>query len=227
GYIMGYLPGIRENGGQYSHAAAWCVAAYAGLGEGAKAHDLFAMMNPVRLAGTRAGMQRYKVEPYVMAGDVYSQAPHVGRGGWTWYTGSSGWMQRAGVESILGLSLHGDAIGMDPCVPPDWPGYELDIAWGGARCVIRVSNPESVSKGVRWMELDGVRLPAGAGGRVAVPKDGKAHRLEVTLGVESAAEPPEEPAPAPPAAATDGLPSTERRSNNRRSGTRRSGASRV
>jgi hypothetical protein len=131
------------------------------------------------------------------------------------------------VESILGLSLHGDAIGMDPCVPPDWPGYELDIAWGGARCVIRVSNPDSVSKGVRTLELDGVRLPSGANGRIPIPKDGKAHRLEVTLGMEAAEAPPEELMAAPAAAGPGDRRSGSRRSNVRRSSTRRSGADHV
>ncbi|HTB21807.1 MAG TPA: glucoamylase family protein [bacterium] len=183
GYIMGYLPGIRENGGQYNHAAAWSVAAFAGLGDGAKAHELFTMLNPVRAAGTRAGMQRYKVEPYVMAGDVYSQAPHVGRGGWSWYTGSAAWMLRVGVESILGLSLHGDAIGIDPCIPPQWPGFELFLDWKGTPWQIQVSNPDSVSRGVKSLELDGIPIPAGSAGRIRLRVDGKAHLLRVILGV--------------------------------------------
>ena len=107
GYIKGYPPGIRENGGQYTHAALWSVMAFAALGEGDKAAALFSLLNPINHARTRADVHRYKVEPYVVAADVYAAAPHVGRGGWTWYTGSAGWMQRAGVESILGLRLRG------------------------------------------------------------------------------------------------------------------------
>ena len=103
GYIKGYPPGIRENGGQYTHAALWSVMAFAALGEGDKAAALFSLLNPINHARTRSDVHRYKVEPYVVAADVYGAAPHVGRGGWTWYTGSAGWMQRAGVESILGL----------------------------------------------------------------------------------------------------------------------------
>ena len=105
GYIKGYPPGIRENGGQYTHAALWSVMAFAALGEGDKAAALFSLLNPINHARTRSDVHRYKVEPYVVAADVYGAAPHVGRGGWTWYTGSAGWMQRAGIESILGLRI--------------------------------------------------------------------------------------------------------------------------
>ena len=114
GYIKGYPPGIRENGGQYTHAALWSVMAFATLGEGDKAAALFSLLNPINHARTRADVHRYKVEPYVVAADVYAAAPHVGRGGWTWYTGSAGWMQRAGVESILGLRLRGRCAASRP-----------------------------------------------------------------------------------------------------------------
>ena len=108
GYIKGYLPGIRENGGQYTHGAIWSVLAFAALGDGDKAGELFSILNPINHASTRAGVHRYKVEPYVMAADVYAEPPHVGRGGWTWYTGSAGWMYQAGIEWILGFRLRGD-----------------------------------------------------------------------------------------------------------------------
>jgi len=110
GYVKGYLPGIRENGGQYTHGAIWSVLAFAALGEGDKAGELFSILNPINHASTRAGVQRYKVEPYVMAADVYAEPPHVGRGGWTWYTGSAGWMYQAGVEWILGFRLRGTTL---------------------------------------------------------------------------------------------------------------------
>jgi cyclic beta-1,2-glucan synthetase len=182
GYIMDYPPGIRENGGQYNHAAAWSVAAFAGLGEGAKAHELFSMLNPVRGAGSRAGMQRYKLEPYVMAGDVYSQPPHTGRGGWSWYTGSAAWMYRAGVESILGITLHGDAIAVDPCIPPQWPGFEAHLDWHGTPIEIRVVNPSSVSRGVAGMEMDGNPIPCPVDRRIILPRDGMTHVLRLILG---------------------------------------------
>jgi cyclic beta-1,2-glucan synthetase len=105
GYIKGYPPGIRENGGQYTHAALWSVMAFAALGAGDKAAALFSLLNPINHARTRLGVHRYKVEPYIVAADIYATRPHTGRGGWTWYTGSAGWMQRAGIESILGLRL--------------------------------------------------------------------------------------------------------------------------
>ena len=110
GYIKGYLPGIRENGSQYVHAAIWNVIAFSMLGNGNKAYELFSMLNPINHANTRAGVHRYKVEPYVIAADVYSEPPHIGRGGWTWYTGSAGWMYYAGVELILGLKIEGISL---------------------------------------------------------------------------------------------------------------------
>ncbi|MGC2774472.1 MAG: glycosyl transferase, partial [Bradyrhizobium sp.] len=117
GYIKGYPPGIRENGGQYTHAAAWSVIAYAMLGQGDQAAALFSRINPINHASTRAGVHRYKVEPYVVAADVYSMSPHVGRGGWTWYTGAAGWMYRAGLESILGFRLKAGFLALEPCIP--------------------------------------------------------------------------------------------------------------
>jgi cyclic beta-1,2-glucan synthetase len=127
GYIKGYPPGIRENGGQYTHAAVCSAMAFAALGEGDKAAGLFALLNPINHARTRADAHRYKVEPYVVAADIYASSPHVGRGGWTWYTGSAAWMQRAGVECILGLGLQGDFLLLEPCVPKSWPCFELSL----------------------------------------------------------------------------------------------------
>ena len=128
GYIKGYPPGIRENGGQYTHAAAWSVMAFAALGEGDKAAGLFSLLNPINHARTRAEVHRYKVEPYVVAADVYAAPGHVGRGGWTWYTGSAGWMQRAGIESILGLRIRGEFLLLDPCIPKSWPQLRSDAS---------------------------------------------------------------------------------------------------
>ncbi len=130
GYIKGYPPGLRENGGQYSHAAMWAVLAFAKLGEGDRAAALFALLNPINHARTPADTSRYKVEPYVVAADVYSVPPHVGRGGWTWYTGSAAWMYRAGVEGILGIRREGASILVDPCIPAAWPGFEASDQTG-------------------------------------------------------------------------------------------------
>ncbi len=153
GYIKAYPPGIRENGGQYTHAAAWSVIALARLGEGARAADLFWQLNPINHARNRAELRRYKVEPYIMAADVYAAPHHVGHGGWTWYTGSAGWMQRAGLESILGLRCEGSSLYIDPCIPNSWPGFEINLHRRSVRLHIKVENPKGVTRGVvaAWM----------------------------------------------------------------------------
>jgi cyclic beta-1,2-glucan synthetase len=183
GYIKGYPPGIRENGGQYTHAALWTAMAFARLGEGDKAAALFAMLNPINHARTPAEAARYKLEPYVVAADIYSTPPHVGRGGWSWYTGSAGWMQRVGLESILGLRIRGSTLHIDPCVPRDWPRYDVTITWRSTRYVLAVENSAGVSKGVASINLDGVDLPAGAA--VPLVDDGATHAVRVTLGSTS------------------------------------------
>jgi cyclic beta-1,2-glucan synthetase len=181
GYIKGYPPGLRENGGQYTHAAMWSVMAFAGLGEGDRATALFWMLNPINHARTRTDVHRYKVEPYVVAADVYSAPGHVGRGGWTWYTGAAGWMQRAGVESILGLRLIHDRLTLDPCIPASWPGFEISIRRGGAHYEIVIENPLGVQRGVASAELDGAPVDAKP---LSIPlvDDGRVHRLRVRLG---------------------------------------------
>ncbi len=120
GYVKGYLPGVRENGGQYTHAAIWSAVAFAMLGEGDKAVDLFNLLSPIHHAGNRTDVDVYKVEPYAVAADVYSEPPNVGRGGWTWYTGAAGWLYRLGLEWILGFQKRGSALRIDPCIPKDW-----------------------------------------------------------------------------------------------------------
>jgi cyclic beta-1,2-glucan synthetase len=181
GYVKGYLPGIRENGGQYTHGAIWSVLAYAALGDGDKAGDLFSILNPINHASTRAGVQRYKVEPYVMAADVYTEPPHVGRGGWTWYTGSAGWMYQAGIEWILGFRLRGTTLLIDPCIPRAWPRYEIDFRYHSATYQIVVENPQGVSRGVASSELDGKALPGG-GAAIQLVNDGGAHKAVIVLG---------------------------------------------
>src|SRR4029077_5366135 len=181
GYIKGYPPGIRENGGQYTHAAAWSVMAFAGLGQGDTAGRLFSLINPINHARSRAGMQRYKVEPYVVAADVYANPRHVGRGGWTWYTGSAGWMQRAGIESILGLRLRGDVLNLDPCIPKAWPSFEMMVRYCSAQYEILIDNSGGVGRGIAFAELDDteiVKRPL----RVLLSNDGRIHRLRIRLG---------------------------------------------
>ena len=181
GYIKGYPPGIRENGGQYTHAALWSVMALAELGQGDRAGALFALLNPINHARTRAAVHRYKVEPYVIAADVYAAPGHVGRGGWTWYTGSAGWMQRAGMESILGLRRRGDALHLDPCIPAAWPGFEVTLRHGAARYIITVENPDGVERGIASASLDGVALPTGPTWLLLVDSDAT-HRVAVRMG---------------------------------------------
>jgi cyclic beta-1,2-glucan synthetase len=181
GYIKGYPPGIRENGGQYTHGALWSVIAFAMLGDGDKAEELFSMLNPINHANSRAGIHRYKVEPYVMCADLYSTAPHVGRGGWTWYTGSAGWMYRAGLEWLLGFRVRGKTLLIDPCIPRKWPGFEIAYRHGSTRYEIAVENPRGVSRGVSIVELDGkalVQRPA----QIALADDDITHRVRIVLG---------------------------------------------
>jgi cyclic beta-1,2-glucan synthetase len=182
GYIRSYPPGIRENGGQYTHAALWSVMAFAFLGEGDKATALFSMLNPINHTRTRSDVHRYKVEPYAIAADVYAVAPHVGRGGWTWYTGSGGWMQRVGVESILGLHLRGDALEMDPCIPKAWPRFEVMLRHRSARYEIVVENPDGISRGVVSVQVDGGAAVAEQDLRLNLLDDGLTHRVLVRLG---------------------------------------------
>ncbi len=180
GYIKGYVPGIRENGGQYSHAAAWTVLAFAALGDGDKAFELFQMLNPIAHTSSRASVQRYKVEPYVVAGDVYAEPPHVGRGGWTWYTGSAGWLYRAGLESILGFRVRGTLLSIDPSIPRNWPSYSVTFRYRSATYQIRVNNPSGVSRGIASVSIDGTIVVGHA--NVPLVDDGAAHRVIVEMG---------------------------------------------
>jgi cyclic beta-1,2-glucan synthetase len=179
GYIKGYVPGVRENGGQYTHAAVWAMIAFAELGDGDKAGELFAILNPINHASTRSGLYRYRVEPYVMAGDVYSEYPHAGRGGWTWYTGAAGWMYRAGVEWILGFRLRGTVLYVDPCIPRAWPRYEIDFRYHSASYRLVVENPRGAMRGVTSMSLDGGPV---TGREIPLADDGREHRIAVVLG---------------------------------------------
>jgi len=181
GYIKGYPPGLRENGGQYSHAAMWAILAHAKRGDGDRAQALFALLNPINHALTAEAATRYKVEPYVIAADVYSTAPHEGRGGWTWYTGSAGWMYRAGVEGILGLTRSGDTLLLDPCLPESWPGVSLSVTLDAFHVDITVENPRGTGHGITSARFDGVEIICG-GGPLKLPVTTGDHRLHLTLG---------------------------------------------
>ena len=181
GYIRAYPPGIRENGGQYTHGAIWAIMAYAALGNGDRVGELFSILNPVNHSSTRAGLYRYRVEPYVVAADVYAEAPHIGQGGWTWYTGSAGWMYRAGIEWMLGFRLRGAALFIDPCIPRVWRGFSLRFRYHAARYEITVENPRGVPRGVERVEVDGVSVEMGPEG-LPLRDDGAVHRVRVWMG---------------------------------------------
>ena len=179
GYIKSYVPGVRENGGQYTHAAAWVVMAYAKMGDGDKAFELFELLNPVNHSRTHIEYSTYKAEPYVMAADVYSVHPHTGRGGWTWYTGAAGWIYRVGFEYILGFKKRGDKLFIDPCIPRRWSGYDIKYRHGNAVYLIEVKNPDEANKGVKEIILDGVKHETGF---ISLVNDGLEHRVEVVMG---------------------------------------------
>src|ERR1700754_769287 len=178
GYIKGYVPGVRENGGQYTHAAVWAAMAFAHMGKHDRAWELARMINPASHTGDADAVQRYKVEPYVLAADVYSVAPHIGRGGWTWYTGSAAWMYRAGIEGILGIRREGDIITIEPRIPRAWPGFEATIKLDSSRFDISVAN--GAEGGVR-ATLDGSPIDCIAG-KARVRLDGGSHRLSIQIG---------------------------------------------
>ena len=181
GYIKGYPPGLRENGGQYSHAAMWAILAQARLGNGDAAQGLFALLNPINHALTSEAAQRYKLEPYVIAADVYSTAPHEGRGGWSWYTGSAAWMYRAGIEGLMGLTAQGDDLTFDPCFPKAWPSLTIRLAQTGLAATVTVQNPDHSGHGVRRATLNG-RALAVQSGRLTLPRRDMQGHLEIVLG---------------------------------------------
>ena len=180
GYIQGYVPGVRENGGQYTHGALWSVLAFARLGDGDTGSGAVLAAEPGESRAHAPRMsQRYRAEPYVVAADVYSQPPHTGRGGWTWYTGSAGWMYRVGLEGILGLSLQRGALRVDPCIPRAWPRYELTYRSRNSQYHIVVENPDGVNRGVRQVEVDGRER---ADHVIPIVDDGQVHHVRVVLG---------------------------------------------
>ncbi len=180
GYIKGYPPGLRENGGQYSHAAMWAILAKARLGDGDGAQALFALINPINHSLTAQSAMRYKVEPYVVAADVYSTAPHEGRGGWTWYTGSAAWMYRAGIEGLLGLTRAGADLVFDPCFPRVWPQITASLGHGVSRCEITIRNPNQTGHGVAAAWLNGTALPV-VNSTLTLPRAAAQGRLEIQL----------------------------------------------
>jgi cyclic beta-1,2-glucan synthetase len=182
GYIKGYLPGVRENGAQYTHAALWVVLAKSIQGDGDAALELFQMINPLSHTATPEGVARYKVEPYVVAADVYTAEGQLGRGGWTWYTGSASWMYRIGLEAILGFQKRGSSLRIAPTVPADWREFSIEYRYGSSTYRIVVRDPGRLrTEGVEIL-VDGTPIE---GAEIPLVDDGATH--EVCIGVGAAA----------------------------------------
>jgi cellobiose phosphorylase len=179
GYIKAYPPGIRENGGQYTHAATWVVRATAKLGQGDLAFDLFQSLNPVLHSSNQKRVTSYKVEPYAVAGDVCSLPPHVGRGGWTWYTGAAGWLYRVGLESIIGLHRSGDFLRLNPCFPRAWKTCQIAYRFRSTTYAILFENPLGLEGGVIEVWLDGRLCQPPT---IPLVDDQHDHRVRVLLG---------------------------------------------
>ena len=175
GYIKGYVPGVRENGGQYTHGAIWAAMAFAALRDNRRAWEIMTMINPINHTSSSEAMKTYKVEPYVVAADIYALVPHAGRGGWTWYTGSAGWMYRLIVESLLGLKREGNKLRFTPCLPADWNGFELHYQYGKTIYHIAVSRADE-----RKIEMD-ITIDGEEQIEKMIPlvDDGREHKVEV------------------------------------------------
>jgi len=185
GYIKAYPPGIRENGGQYSHAAAWLGWAFAELGDGERALRVFRLLNPIERTARPEGVRRYRLEPYAIAADIASLEPHLGRGGWSLYTGAAGWAWRLGVEAILGLRRLGSELRIAPHLPPSWPGFEATLRTPEGVLEIEVQNPERVGSGRVELHVDGAPV---AGDRVPLPTGGEVRRVVARVRAPGAAE---------------------------------------
>jgi cyclic beta-1,2-glucan synthetase len=193
GYIKGYLPGVRENGAQYTHAALWAVLATALLGDRDRAFELFQMLNPLTHARTPEEVETYQVEPYVVAADVYTAEGHVGRGGWTWYTGSASWMYRVGLEGILGFKKRGHTLFIEPRAPVAWREYTIEYRHGRSLYVIMVHN-EGAERGAVEVTIDGQASP---GGGIPLVDDGVRHAVAVQV-TSRAPRSPRSGSPPPP-----------------------------
>jgi cyclic beta-1,2-glucan synthetase len=177
GYIQGYLPGVRENGAQYTHAALWAVLATALQGDGNRAFELFQMLNPITHADSAEGVDTYKVEPYVVAADVYTAKGHLGRGGWTWYTGSASWMYRTALEAILGFRQQGEQLFIEPCIPSSWDGFTIEYRFRSSTYQIVVENPDKLERGTVQLTVDGRSVDKA----IDLVDDGKQHHVTASL----------------------------------------------
>ena len=181
GYIKGYLPGTRENGGQYTHAATWTARAFAQLGDGRQAGELFDLLNPIFLSDSNEKVDEYRTEPYVMCADIYSKPPYTRRGGWSWYIGSAAWMYQLGLTNLLGFKKTGNTLHIDPVIPPSWDGFEISFKFGKTNYQIKVGNPKHVSQGIKTVRLDGEIQNDNA---IPLVDDGHDHEVEVMMEVK-------------------------------------------
>jgi cyclic beta-1,2-glucan glucanotransferase len=184
GYISGYVPGVRENGGQYTHAALWVIQAQAMLGHGDRACELLTFVNPIHRTSRPERVEQYRLEPFAVAADVYSAPAHIGRGGWSWYTGAAGWMYRITLEHILGITREGDYLRINPCVPKGWHAFSVIMRLSGSEYRIELENPGGVSSGVQLLTLDGEAV---AGGRVPFQPNAGLRVIRVVLGAHAPA----------------------------------------
>jgi cellobiose phosphorylase len=178
GYIKGYIPGVRENGGQYTHGAIWMTTAFALMGNNERAWELFALLNPVHHGGTPEQIATYKAEPYVVAADVYAVAPHTGRGGWTWYTGSAGWMYRLLIETLLGVNLEGDRLRLAPRLPKSWPACKIHYRYRQTVYHITITGVAAGSTEMNLLSLDGSEI---SGNTIPLQDDRREHVAELKI----------------------------------------------
>lgn len=178
GYIKAYLPGVRENGGQYTHAAMWAILAFAKLGFGDKALEYYRMINPIEHSRTKDAAKKYKVEPYVIPADIYEAKGLEGRGGWTWYTGSSSWFNKIGLENILGFNIEQGVLKINPCIPKEWKEYSIRYRFKNSIYNIKVKNPNSKNTGVDKMLLNGEEVE---NKEIKLVDNGKVNEIEVVM----------------------------------------------
>ncbi len=178
GYIKAYVPGTRENGGQYTHGAIWAIIAEAMLGFGDKAVEWYRMINPIEHSRTREAAKKYKVEPYVICADIAGQRNLAGRGGWTWYTGSSSWMYETGIKYLLGLRIQNNILHLEPCIPKDWKEYNICYQYGNSRYHIRVNNPNMKNTGVTTFKINGREIQEK---QITLNKNGGTYIIEIEM----------------------------------------------
>ncbi len=176
GYIKGYVPGVRENGGQYTHAAIWLVMAFARLGDKQKTWELLQMINPVNHGNNAAAIEQYKAEPYVIAADVYGVKEHKGRGGWTWYTGSAGWMYQLVIESFIGLNRKGNILSFSPCIPPEWPSVKINYRFLDTDYSIELIQAHKEPGNTTRILVDGIEEH-----HINLLNDGEPHEIKIYL----------------------------------------------